>query len=131
MAAPMNPPARKSHIINRKCPHRLTSVNNGAHRIQTRDPNHPAPPIPIISVYWCPFVVGNCFPLQKSVHLPRKMFTRRHPLFILSLLLALPAFAALAQPRDWENEHVLHINTQPPRATFIPFATTDQALNSD
>jgi beta-galactosidase len=32
---------------------------------------------------------------------------------------------------DWENEHVLHINTESPRSAFIPFATVAQALNDD
>jgi beta-galactosidase len=36
-----------------------------------------------------------------------------------------------AEVRDWENEQVLHINTEPPRATFVPFATVAQALNED
>ena len=30
---------------------------------------------------------------------------------------------------DWENEQVLHINTEAPRASFTPFATVEQALN--
>ena len=33
-----------------------------------------------------------------------------------------------ADAPDWENEQVLHINAEPPRATFIPFATVEQAL---
>ena len=36
-----------------------------------------------------------------------------------------------ADAPDWENEHVLHLNTEPPRATFTPFATVEQALNGD
>ncbi|HEV2695284.1 MAG TPA: glycoside hydrolase family 2 TIM barrel-domain containing protein [Verrucomicrobiae bacterium] len=36
--------------------------------------------------------------------------------------------ATLAGPPDWENEQVLHINTEPPRATLIPYATVEQAL---
>jgi beta-galactosidase len=32
---------------------------------------------------------------------------------------------------DWENEQVLHINTELPHATFVPFATVAQALNDD
>src|SRR5579859_482254 len=54
----------------------------------------------------------------------------KHPVIILLLALSL-SLSALAQPRDWENEQVLHINTEPPRATFIPFATADQALTTD
>jgi beta-galactosidase len=58
------------------------------------------------------------------------MFTQRHWIAALALLnfLATPAFAAAP---DWENEQVLHINTEPPRATFVPFATVEQALNGD
>ena len=37
---------------------------------------------------------------------------------------------AFAAP-DWENEQVLHLNTEPPRATFVPFATVAQALRGD
>ncbi|HEY1717859.1 MAG TPA: glycoside hydrolase family 2 TIM barrel-domain containing protein, partial [Verrucomicrobiae bacterium] len=46
------------------------------------------------------------------------------------LLIYSPAIAFAAAP-DWENEQVLHINTEPPRATFVPFATVEQALNGD
>ncbi|MDR3457936.1 MAG: glycoside hydrolase family 2 TIM barrel-domain containing protein [Verrucomicrobiae bacterium] len=41
------------------------------------------------------------------------------------------AVAALADAPDWENEQVLHLNTEPPRATFIPFATIEQALGGN
>ncbi|HSY17073.1 MAG TPA: glycoside hydrolase family 2 TIM barrel-domain containing protein [Candidatus Acidoferrales bacterium] len=37
--------------------------------------------------------------------------------------------AAFAGSPDWENEQVLHINTEPPRATFIPYPTVEQALD--
>ena len=47
----------------------------------------------------------------------------------LLLFILLPASAGAAP--DWENEQVLHINTEPPRATFIPFATLEQALRND
>jgi beta-galactosidase len=52
--------------------------------------------------------------------------------FILCWLLFifLPA-TAFADAPDWENEQVLHVNTEPPRATFVPFATVEQALNGD
>ena len=32
---------------------------------------------------------------------------------------------------DWENEQILHLNAEPPRATFVPFATVQQALQND
>jgi beta-galactosidase len=38
---------------------------------------------------------------------------------------------SLAGAPDWENEQVLHINTQRPRASFIPFATVEAALNDN
>jgi beta-galactosidase len=41
------------------------------------------------------------------------------------------AGTVLAAAPDWENQHVLHINTEPPRATFVPFATVAEALNGD
>ena len=40
------------------------------------------------------------------------------------------SFRADAAP-DWENEQVLHIHTEPPRTTFVPFATVAEALNED
>ncbi len=46
------------------------------------------------------------------------------------LLIQLLSSAAKAAP-EWENEQILHINTEPPRATFIPFATVAQALAGD
>jgi beta-galactosidase len=36
-----------------------------------------------------------------------------------------------ADSPDWENEQILHINTEPPRATFIPTASVEQALKND
>lgn len=47
--------------------------------------------------------------------------------FLCFLVWFFSAPAAWAAP-DWENEQVLHINTEPPRATFVPFATVAQAL---
>ena len=44
------------------------------------------------------------------------------------LLLAFASARAFADAPDWENEQVLHIHTEAPRATFIPFATVAQAL---
>lgn len=41
------------------------------------------------------------------------------------------ASGALADNPDWENEYVLHLNTEPPRAKFIPFATVADALKND
>ena len=46
------------------------------------------------------------------------------------LLLSFFAGTASAAP-DWENEQILHLNTEPPRATFVPFATAEQALNGN
>src|ERR1035438_10144674 len=58
------------------------------------------------------------------------MFTQRQWMAALALLNFLAA-AAFADAPDWENEQVQHINTGPPRAAFIPFATVDEALNND
>jgi len=44
------------------------------------------------------------------------------------LLLIFLAASARADAPDWENERILHLNTEPPRATFVPFATVEQAL---
>lgn len=54
-----------------------------------------------------------------------------HPFRPLVALLFFNAMAGtgLAAPADWENEQVLHLNAEPPRATFIPFATFAQAVN--
>ncbi len=47
----------------------------------------------------------------------------------LGFFLVIPfAATAFAEAPDWENEQVLHINTEPPRATFVPFATIREAL---
>ena len=51
--------------------------------------------------------------------------------FLCLLLFVFSATTALAAGPDWENEQVLHINTEPPRATFVPFATVQQALEGD
>jgi beta-galactosidase len=45
----------------------------------------------------------------------------------LLLLVFLPGTSRANAP-DWENQQVLHVNTEPPRASFIPFATVAQAL---
>jgi beta-galactosidase len=54
----------------------------------------------------------------------------RHGFAVLLLNIFL-ATRLLATAPDWENEQVLHINTEPPRATFVPFATVAQALNDE
>jgi len=36
-----------------------------------------------------------------------------------------------AETPDWENEQVIHINTEPPHATFIPFPDAGAALAGD
>ena len=36
-----------------------------------------------------------------------------------------------ADPPDWENERVIHINTEAPRATFVPFPDADAARAGD
>lgn len=45
-------------------------------------------------------------------------------LAVFTLAFALPAGAT---PPDWENEQVLQINREPARATFVPYATVEQA----
>lgn len=53
---------------------------------------------------------------------------------LAGVLLAAPfsAFAASAPSLpDWENEHVLEINREPARATFVPFSTIEQARQGD
>ncbi len=54
----------------------------------------------------------------------------RHSFAVLAALHFFTA-AAKGDAPDWENEQVLHINSEPPRATFVPFATAEQALNDD
>ena len=58
------------------------------------------------------------------------MFTQRQWMAALAWLNFLAA-AAFADAPDWENEQVQHINTEPPRATFVPFATVQEALKGD
>jgi len=58
------------------------------------------------------------------------MFSHRHWIVALAVLNFL-AVAAFAAAPDWENEQILHLNTEPPRATFVPFATVAEALNND
>jgi beta-galactosidase len=58
-------------------------------------------------------------------------FVHRLNRLLALVLLSAAVGVAFAEPRDWENEQVLHIGTEPPRATFVPFATVDEALNDD
>jgi beta-galactosidase len=51
--------------------------------------------------------------------------------FLCSLLFLFWAMPLSASAPDWENEQVLHINTEAPHATFVPFATVEQALQND
>ncbi len=58
---------------------------------------------------------------------PAQWLNRLIPLVLLNAVAGL----AFAGSPDWENEQVLHINTEPPRATFVPFATVAEALNDN
>ncbi|HEU6448826.1 MAG TPA: glycoside hydrolase family 2 TIM barrel-domain containing protein [Verrucomicrobiae bacterium] len=62
-------------------------------------------------------------PTKKMI--PLNFFPRVLCLF----LLIVPAKILSATAPDWENEHVLHIHTEPPRATFLPFPSVAGALN--
>src|SRR5690348_3526934 len=57
------------------------------------------------------------------------MPTSRHGLIAFALLNCLAMAVSAADPPDWENEQVIHINTEAPRATFVPFADISGALN--
>ena len=83
--------------------------------------------------------VSNCQPPPKSVKLLlrmkyklahlRKMTLLHFSFRILFLfLLIAPAKTFSATAPDWENQHILHINTEPPRATFVPFPNMADAL---
>lgn len=50
------------------------------------------------------------------------MPTTVHRLAVLVLWNAAAGMAFAGSP-DWENEQVTHLNTEAPRATFVPFAT--------
>jgi len=54
-----------------------------------------------------------------------------HPWILLLTALVFHAVATHARAADWENEQVLHLNTEPARATLIPFATVEQALGGN
>ena len=43
------------------------------------------------------------------------------------VLAAAAPFARAATTPDWENEQVFQINREPARATFVPFASVEQA----
>ncbi len=47
------------------------------------------------------------------------------------LWLMFPAIPLFADAPDWENEQVLHINTEPPRSVFVPFPSVASALNDN
>ena len=57
------------------------------------------------------------------------MPSQRHLLVAVGLLIGLLLPVTGCAAADWENEQVLHLNAESPRATFIPFATVEQALN--
>jgi len=59
----------------------------------------------------------------------RTMPTHRHWIAALGMLVAFAAAAADAP--DWENEQVLHIDTEVPRTVAVPFASVEQALQGD
>ncbi len=56
------------------------------------------------------------------------MSIRRYWIVVSPLLVCLVATAFADWP-DWENEQVLHINTEAPRATFVPFPSVPGAMN--
>ncbi len=49
----------------------------------------------------------------------------------LCVLVSTVCAVSLRAAPDWENEQVLHLHTEPPRATFVPFATVAEALRGD
>jgi beta-galactosidase len=74
------------------------------------------------------FIVFMQFqPAQTVCHQALNCLLRSLPVL---LLLMFPAIAFAGLP-DWENESVLHINAEPPRATFVPLATVAGALKDD
>jgi len=82
------------------------------------------------------FLLATCQRLHicpKRATIPyRQMSVPIHRLigsFALALVFTGAGLAFADPPADWENEQVLHINTEPPRATFVPFATVNEALN--
>jgi len=57
-----------------------------------------------------------------------KLFVKQ--LYLLGCLLFVFGNRLRAAP-EWENEQILHINSEPPRSWFAPFATVDDALDGD
>jgi beta-galactosidase len=55
----------------------------------------------------------------------------RHFLITAYALLGFLASAWAGAAPDWENEQVLEINREPPRATFVPFPDTNGALGGN
>jgi len=56
----------------------------------------------------------------------------KHPSVLRFLILAaLSAASVRAELPDWENEQVNQINREPARATFVPFASVEQARAGD
>src|ERR1700744_3307509 len=68
---------------------------------------------------------------METVSVPNNQSARRNLRFLCSLLFIFALVQAAIAAPDWENQQILHINTEPPRATFIPFATVQEALNDD
>ena len=64
---------------------------------------------------------------------PTKRMDLQNQIFhsLCFLLLFFLVASVRADAPDWENQQILHINTEPPRATFVPFATVEQALNGN
>jgi beta-galactosidase len=50
---------------------------------------------------------------------------------VVVLLLSFRALAGAAQAPDWENEHVLEINREPPRTSLVPFQDVASALSGE
>ena len=49
---------------------------------------------------------------------------------LLSLFAAAACSLAMGSQQDWENENVISINKELPRATLIPYASVEQAIES-
>jgi beta-galactosidase len=66
-------------------------------------------------------------PPKQTKETTRWNFLLRFLCFLLFISMSASADAA----PDWENEAVFQINREPARATFVPFATVEQALRED